>query len=468
VILHLVRLYFVASVAMAITGMIVLAPGFQDFTALAVHQHLEIELSEYGVPFPSEIVRAALLVGTTLKLGGFASCAFGLAWLGRRDPLALVLAAGMLGYGVGLGLYWSVPPNLQAVPEVNHLFAVNALIGATLLFPGGRFSRRWHALLAAGWAACTWLLLCPTGLPWAGLRYSPWRVAVEAGLLLTGLAVMASRYREMSSIQRLQVRWLLSGVASGALGFLLVLILPDGWFSELFYLLGYPVLACFAPAATVVASLRLHLWDLADVRRRAVILLAVAGIAASVTEVAHAPWLFGPESLPGWFVVAVPVVSALAVGLTRQRVVRIVDRVLFPEHGKRRQAVAQGIEALDDVLAEWEGLWVVESLFAHGWPGSIVSLFHRVNGMLIPFVAGVAGAEPRAEPDCQAPIRFTGEGDEGERVLWMMLHQGTYPLAAVRVSPPPERGFSNEDLEMLNALRGPLAAALWRLKQGRG
>jgi hypothetical protein len=473
------RLWFVVVAALSVVSAWAVWDGFLAFIWKEDHGTLAADLASYQVPRGDLVVLTLLLGGIGLRTLVFVGSALALGWFGRSRPLALVLGAGLLAYGVGIGFQYGEPPqDWRHLLELSRLVVIGTLAIATLSLPDGRWAPVWTAY-AAVWIGTAWLLLYPVFLPWDGLRSSSTNLPVQLGFLVGGVVAMGVRYLGLRPAQRLQMKWVMTGIAMGAGGIAVSLVLPEGALADIFDLAIYPVLLCFAPVSTALALLEFRLWDLGRIQRwigdATVLIGFVALLAVLLGEADELFWIGdrGAERLV--FTVICVLVAALVVWLARKALANVADRFLFPDHLRRLEAVEQGLLAIEDVMDTRETLWAIHGVFQHGWPASVVEVFRRREGELVRLLSPTEA--PASGPSATLPVPAIPPSvdrwalvseDAGEApVLWIRLRSHDQDVGAVRVTPPADAGFSSEDVALLDQMINPASLAVWRLGQQR-
>ncbi|MDB4927578.1 MAG: serine protease, partial [Myxococcaceae bacterium] len=382
---RIARAYFVVCAALAFAGPVVAWPRFVEFAASPKRAQLVALLEAGGVPGAEALVVGALVVGLALKMAVFTACAAVLAWRGRGRPFPLVLAAGVLAYGVGIGLPLDGPPAAGAwVLDLNVLVAMGTIARATLTLPQEQFVKPWRRALFAAWLAVEWLVLTPVFLPWSGLRgHSLASDLAQVAFLVAGLMAMGSRYVEQHAEGRQQLKWFMWGIATSAGAFVVKLFLGHDLTGEIFSRVIYPLLQCSTALALAVAVIKdQRLWRLQE------ILPKFFGWAFAAATAGALSVLLGRIAVPAWAqrggspiaaTLACVVAALVCTALGRARLARAVGYLLFPG-GNREEAGALGRDALEDATTAPELTWAVEGAFAHGWPGSVVTVFVRAAG----------------------------------------------------------------------------------------
>ena len=211
-----------------------------------------------------------------------------------------------------------------------------------LLFPNGRFVPRWTR----------WVTLCVV-LYWISTIFfvngltnqngSFWSNLVFVALLLCSVGVQVYRYRRVSTPrERQQTKWVVFGLSTGILGFLLVLILGQVFLSPVqrqssvgtTFVAGTSIYGflLLIPISIAIAILRSRLYDIDVIINKAL----VYGLLTTLLGAVYAGLIIGLESLAGVITrqgsqqpVAL-VVSTLAIFALfqplRSRIQSIIDR----------------------------------------------------------------------------------------------------------------------------------------------
>ncbi len=365
--LRTLTLVLTATTAAVLLGTVALAVRWPDVDLVQVISTLVLALPSAVVGLLIGLRRRANPVGALMSLQATVFAVI-IGWQGVYDevvqahPGALPVSAGCVALERGS---WMV------------LYVPVALI--LLVFPSGRLlSRRW-AWVAGGLFGVTGLFtviaaMSPRPLPapytaysnpfgtapqW--LRVSGWALLpVFLGLLSASAAAMVLRHRRTrDSVQRVQVRWLALGAWSLPATLLLC------WLSLLLFgrpdlaVVGLAFIVVAIPATTAVAVLRHDLYDVdRALSATATYTVLSIGLLAvfTVTEVA-----VGVLLARGSAAVAAVTTAVAVVGLApaRQRVLRAVDRRLYPMRAALHQSIADLRVAIDAGAAEPEDIELV-------------------------------------------------------------------------------------------------------------
>src|SRR5258708_7345049 len=227
------------------------------------------------------------------------------------------------------------------------------------LFPDGRFVPRWTLVGA----------LTYTGL-WAMAIFfssasltAPPRVAGAVGgalnLAIVGSVVLAQvyRYRRVSTpTQRQQTKWVVFGLATAIVGFLIAVLLqvtqPSGFISTLITNTAITGFLLLIPIAIGIAILRSHLYDIDLIINRALVygLLSACVIALYVLVVVSLGTLFQARGNLLISLVATGLVAVLFQPL-RARFQKIVNRLLYGERDEPYRVISRLGQRLEATLA---------------------------------------------------------------------------------------------------------------------
>jgi predicted acylesterase/phospholipase RssA/CRP-like cAMP-binding protein len=492
---EIARVYFVACAALALAGPVVAWPRFVEFVASPRRAQLVTSLAARGVPGAGPFVVGALVVGLAMKFAVFAAAAAMLVWRGHRRPFPLVLAAGVLAYGIGIGLPIDAPPAAAAwVIQLNLLVAMGTIARATLTLPQEQFVKPWRRALFAAWLGLEWLVLTPVFLPWNGLRGHPLAANLtQVALLLAGLAAMGSRFVDQHAEGRQQLKWFMWGIGTSAGAFVIKLFLGHELTGEIFSRVIYPVLQCSTVLALAVAVVKdQRLWRLQEILPKFFAWAFAAATAGGLSV------LLARAVVPAWVergrspVAAALCCLAASLALTalgRERLARAVGYLLFPG-GNREEAGALGRDALEDATTPAEVMWAVEGAFAHGWPGSVVAVYVRAapaGSADRPIAAeeeltALRSERPSEPADRPAPAErraaaallgaegfaalaggLTFATPDAPPALWMNLSARGRVVGVMRATPPPDAGFSPTDRRAVEAIAADAALAVARV-----
>lgn len=205
------------------------------------------------------------------------------------------------------------------------------------IFPTGRLVPRWAGIVLAPWALLQlghFVVPLPSvDTPFPGL---------QAGLILWGVFAQGLRYREASSEQRQQIKWIVYAVGVQvsvyvvALPVAWVLAPVEGaalWLSGSLYVL-YLGTFCLIPVALVHAISHRRLWDIDLIINRSLVygllsvLLFAVFLGLSALGVALVELLTGARRFP-LVMVTVLLLAGAAFQPARRGLQRVVDRVVY-------------------------------------------------------------------------------------------------------------------------------------------
>ena len=304
-----------------------------------------------------------------------------IGWLYELAAFGVVLAVAAEQYAIrGLEDLTS----LSAVPYVYWLhsavtpIAISLIPIALVLFPDGHLlSRRWRpilwSLLAAAVAGSFASAFFEDVFQVSGSTNvrNPFSLGsgggdrlwpVLASLLLVGivgsLASVMIRYRRSEAEQRQQLRWLAAAVlvigVTGVIAFAIGFLPPTDASAILNAIAGYVMLVAVTiglPAATAVAILRFHLYDLDLVVKKTVVFTIVA---VSLTGLYIAALALA--ALSGIGAMAGALVFVFTFNLVRTRARKVADRIVYGERATPFEVMSDFSErvgetySIDDVL----------------------------------------------------------------------------------------------------------------------
>jgi hypothetical protein len=304
----------------------------------------------------------------------------------------LMLPAVALAAGGAYGTYFHSFADAPAHPSLvfllvlwfdgwSWLLLIFPVFFILLLFPTGQpVSARWRWVTLYVLAVCVCFFILIAFGPILGPQDVSWFVKNPVGVIpeawtekysvapfgiglltVTALSVASifARYRSAQTVEREQIKWLLS--ACGLFAAVYVgTILPNllnspnvAWSSGLWYVLG-PVALMMIPAAIAIAILKYRLWDIEVVIRKTLVYSALTVLLALVYfgSVVLLQWLFGlltgVEQSPLAIVVSTLVIAALFTPL-RRRIQGAIDRRFYRKKYDAQQVLAQfAITARDE------------------------------------------------------------------------------------------------------------------------
>ena len=312
-------------------------------------------------------------LGTSLDIL-VAICYFSLAVLiflkGSREWVALLFSLSTAMFIISVLPVTSVLPQVNAAWQVPYLLlrgvGFASFFAALLLFPDGRFVPRWSrfVLLLVIFYVFLWPIF-PTLAPITSLDFS---ISPNPGvilLMITGFILMAVfqvyRYRYVSTpLQRQQTRWVVLGVTSEIIIFILV-ILPGAFWTPiqtstrvfvLYFLFGIPLIllsTILFPLSVALAVFRYRLWDIDLVVRRTLVYSLLTGLLtllyfAIVTLLQAVLSAMGIQ--PSAFVIVLTtLLIAFLFNPLRQRIQAFIDQRFYRQKYDAEKALAAFAEA---------------------------------------------------------------------------------------------------------------------------
>lgn len=207
------------------------------------------------------------LVLNAVFLCGFLGVGSVLFWRKAENPMALLTSFALVIFPSTFLYQTTTLPTIWLLPTR----AIDFLGGISIslvfyLFPNGRFVPGWTRWLMIGWVIYQGAYAF---IPWPS--FSLFENILLFTLLVSLVAVQIYRYRHVStSLERLQIRWVIFGFTVAVVGFLGV-ILPGTFFPAQFqpgtlvYFVGNTALHLFLlciPLSLGIAILRSHLWNI--------------------------------------------------------------------------------------------------------------------------------------------------------------------------------------------------------------
>jgi len=154
-----------------------------------------------------------------------------------------------------------------------------------------------------------------------------------AGLLIFTLALVALvlRYRRGSSVERLQLRWLMFPTAIAIVGLGAANLVPLGVVGDIGWIVGIAAVAAM-PVAIGIAILRYNLYGIDVLLNRTAVYASVTGLLAAAFVIGNIVLQYGFESLTAQHSELLSGVFGVAIGLLfvpiRSRVRPVIDRLL--------------------------------------------------------------------------------------------------------------------------------------------
>jgi signal transduction histidine kinase len=255
------------------------------------------------------------------------------------------------------------------------------------LFPAGRFPSRLIAglaLLLGLWMVLG--LLDRSLLPWYLPRST--YISVVLGWILTGVFSLGYRYRQSSSREREQIRWIVWGAGASAVGLLLQVIPlvfnPEGSTRLLYDFVLYPlgqVLKASLPLSIAYAILRYRLWNIELLVNR----VLVYGSLSLLTMLGYLGTIF---VLHAFFTgLSNPVISFIATGLVailfeplRRRLQRAVNRWMYGERDDPYAVLSRLVRSLEGTPSANEMLPTIAETIRHSLKLPYVAIWLDQDG----------------------------------------------------------------------------------------
>ena len=294
-------------------------------------------------------------------------CALGalLFWRKSADRMALFCAFMLVLFG-GAGftaiLQDTLPPLSPAwiaVIGTLDVLGQSSFVIFFLLFPSGRFVPRWTRWIAP----CVVLYWTLSIVLFANNRSgSFWSTLVFAALLLCAVGTQVYRYRRVSTPrERQQTKWVVFGLSTGIIGFLLVIgpvqaLLSPSTLPQSNVITTFVVdtiiygLLLLIPISIAVAILRSRLWDIDTIINKAL----VYGLLTALLAAVYVGLVLGLQALLGGLlhqtsaialVVSTLVIYAVFQPL-RHRIQALIDRRFY----RRKYDAARTLAAFSATL----------------------------------------------------------------------------------------------------------------------
>jgi signal transduction histidine kinase len=321
------------------------------------------------------------------------------------------------------------------------------------VFPDGRFAPRWTrwlALIAVPAYALLYLLPAPSLDP-----KTSWLGALVL-VLLNGIGVGAQvyRYRHLSGpVERLQVKWVVAGMAALVLGLVAVILISlvaatslraDPHIYVASYIIGYTGFSVFKlaiPLALAVAVLRYRLWNIDIIINRTLVYgaLTASVIGLYVLVVGELTALL---QVRGSFLI-----SLLAAGLVavlfqplRERLQRGVNHLMYGERDEPYKVLSRLGQRLEATLAPDTALLTIVQTTAQALKLPYAAISVRRDG-------GFTTVAEHGKP-------------AGEHIVLPLSHQGGPVGRLILAARSPGEAFSPSDRRLLEDLARQAGAAV--------
>jgi hypothetical protein len=308
----------------------------------------------------------------------------------RHDNVALYVALVLLYFGAFVSTYVEVLREVQpSMTNFIDLLPGITLISFTILcyvFPDGRFVPRWTRWAAWGWIAAPIVMLIATIFDAFEVIEGPMSV-VLLGLLATCIIAPIYRYRKLSShTQRLQLKWVLFGLAQLPATLLIVVeLLPlafpasdvVGTVPNIVSNIIQSISLAIFPISIGIALLRYRLWNVDLVINRSLVYIPLTSILTVIytTSIAISQRLFATATGEQSQAVAIFTTIVLTTTFTpiKNALQSYVDKNFKEAPGNLKELkelnkqVTQVVEALDHKsLAQRVVESIVQAHYARG------------------------------------------------------------------------------------------------------
>ncbi len=265
-------------------------------------------------------------------------------WKCFREPMALLGALMLVAFGTTFpSLVWIVSEGQALLLHWHDFVAMTGWSSFALfcfLFPDGRFTPRWTAII--------FILLCLENLlsflfPGTMIDQGTWPFFVKGLWHITVVAVeiysQVYRFRKVSlPPQRQQTKWVVYGLSTGLAGFIGISLLfnPDYGWGVMEYVYLNAVLHLFLlliPLTMSLAVLRHRLWDIDPLVNRTLVYgaLSVCVVVVYTLSVLYLSRLFETEDNYVISLLATSLVAVLFAPL-KERLQRVVNRLMKGRH----------------------------------------------------------------------------------------------------------------------------------------
>lgn len=233
--------------------------------------------------------------------------------------------------------------SLQGLTEALAVFGNFAIVAFFFVFPNGRFTPRWTAIILIAWILFQ--------LPRYYLPNSPLDLSVSSPVLynilfplgiLCGIGAQVYRYRRVSKgLEKQQTKWVIYGLTIGIVGYLIVRVLSifiaDPYGTGIFLDIAFSAIAIFfillLPLSITVAVIRFRLWDINPIINRTLVygVLSAGTLAFYIFAVGIVSNFFQQRSLNLMVSFIATGVIAFLFEPVRQRLQRSVNRLMYGE-----------------------------------------------------------------------------------------------------------------------------------------
>jgi len=275
---------------------------------------------------------------------------------------------------------------------------------------------------------------------------------LATSFLPVGIALLAVRYRRLSTEQRSQVRWLLwvciVGLLAG-IGLALLSARRSGLVDVAYLIVGYGFLA-LVPVAILVAIFRHRLLDVDVLIRKSLVygtlwllIVVVYVLAAAALGIAVG------GQVPVTVAILLTVIATLAFQPARRRLERLANRWVFGEPTSRYDLLAAFGADLERTLSLDELLPRLAATVQRGldanWARISVTQGWGEDAVLVPRAA--AGIDPRigAEPTLSSRL---------------LVADANMPVGMIECGPRREGKYSDQDRSLLETLARQAALAV--------
>jgi signal transduction histidine kinase len=402
----------------------------------------------------------------------------------------------LLGAGAALAAFSSAMSDAGEVWDIAHpewwrwwndigfLAIVFALAPLFLLFPDGHLpSPRWRWIARLYWAgvgmSLLWSLTAieednvdgvllrnpthvawPPGFTWVLLNIGG-ALAIGAGLV--SVSALIVRYRRARGDERLQLRWVVAVVASGAICFVFAnlteALAPDSSFAltvaDVSFLVMVTLVLIGLPVAVTIAVFRYKLYAIDVVISKAIV---VAGLALFISVV-YVAIVVGIGTVLGSDNVALRIAATAAVAVlfqpARERMHRLAGRIVYGERATPYEVLARFSERVGGAYAAEDVLPRTARVIAEGVGAAEVEIWLHVGAQL------ALGASWPARETPTDPIDITGDDIppiEADHFSAVRLRGEL--LGAITVTKPRGEPLTHQEVSLIDHLAEQSALVL--------
>lgn len=285
-----------------------------------------------------------------------------------NDPLSIFVTIMLVTFGAAT--FTSASRSLvMQYPQMGLFVMTIEMIGSLsivaflFIFPSGRFTPRWSALLLAGWIIFQLPHYYIPNSPLNPENINPllYNGIFVAGILI-GVVSQIYRFRRISQpVERQQTKWVVYGLVVGFGGYLaarlISLTVDDPLGSDVAFSLALTMIArlclLLLPVSIGIAVLRFRLWDINPIINRTLVYgaLSVSTMALYILAVGLFSNFF--QNSTANYIVAFLATGIIAILFEplRERLQRGVNRVMYGERDDPATVLAKLSQRLDSSLA---------------------------------------------------------------------------------------------------------------------